>query len=66
MLISELILDLEAIKVKHGDIPVCVSEQDEYWGRIEHELHIAGVQVAQAQPKGPKSGESVLAVVLCP
>lgn len=64
MKISEVIIHLEKLKEKHGDINVCISEFDDYWGTIysnANEQHI--VLDEHAQPGGPKSGKSERAIV---
>lgn len=63
--ISELIEYLQGVKEKEGDINVCHSESDDYWGGVESWLTIGyNLQVSNhAQPDGPKSGKSVKALV---
>ena len=64
MHIDDLIKRLEDIKEEHGNIIVCVSEKDDYWGTLYEKLEIFNLSVDHfAQPKGPKSGESEKAVV---
>ena len=64
MNISEVILKLEEFKKEHGDLPVCVSGEAEYWGSIEHDVDEYHLIISEhAQPEGPKSGKSVKAVV---
>jgi len=65
MHIDDLIKRLEDIKEEHGNIIVCVSEKDSYWGTENVFLeNIFNLSVEHlAQPKGPKSGESEKAVV---
>jgi len=62
--ISELITVLEGIKAKEGDIAVCYSTKDEYWGSTEDYLSLGyNLRVTDhAQPDGPKCGYSVKAV----
>ena len=63
--ISDLIVYLEKVKEKEGDIFVCYSEPDEYWGSVENWL-TTGYNLSineHAQPEGPKSGKSVKALV---
>lgn len=64
MRISELILKLTEIKNKEGDLNVCISESHEYWGSVQSHLTEQTMSVGNAQPKGPKSGESERAVIL--
>jgi len=65
MKISELILKLEEIKSKEGDLNVCTSEGDDYWGNVDSYLEEYNIGVSEhAQPKGPKSGKSEKAVIL--
>jgi len=63
--ISELIEYLQKIKEKEGDINVCLSEPDDYWGSFESWLTTGyNLNVSEhAQPDGPKSGKSVKALV---
>ena len=64
MKISDLVKKLEDIKLKDGDLNVCVGEGHEYWGSIQRYLEDCDVSVSNhAQPEGPKSGESEKAVV---
>lgn len=64
MKISELIIKLEEIKSKEGDLNVCVSESHEYWGSVQSHLTENNMNVSEhAQPDGPKSGISEKAVV---
>jgi len=64
MKISELIVKLEEIKSKEGDLNVCVSESHEYWGSVQSHLTEYNIDVIEhAQPDGPKSGISEKAVV---
>jgi len=64
MRITELIERLEQIKDEEGDLIVCTSEPHEYWGTLHQELDKYNVCVnPNAQPKGPKSGETERAVV---
>lgn len=64
MKISELIVALEEIKKKEGDLNVCVSESHEYWGSVQSYLTELNISVdGHAQPNGPKSGKSEKAVV---
>ncbi len=64
MKISELIIKLIEIKEKEGDINVCTSETHEYWGSVESNI-VDGynMTVRNAQPDGPKSGKSEIALV---
>lgn len=63
MKISELELLLKKIREKEGDLNVCVSETDEYWGSVDSHLEEHNVEVNEhAQPEGPKSGKSEKAV----
>lgn len=67
MNISELIKNLQELKSVHGDIPCCIGEAHEYWGRTEFEISEYNLVVSQhAQPKGPKSGLSEKALVFTP
>ncbi len=62
--ISALIQHLEKIKEEQGDIHVCVSESDDYWGSVETWINIHNLNIdTHAQPDGPKSGKSVRALV---
>jgi hypothetical protein len=62
--ISELITYLEELKSKEGDIAICHSEPHEYWGSVENWLSTDfNLRVKHAQPDGPKSGISVIALV---
>lgn len=63
--ISELISYLEEIKRAEGDINVCYSEPHEYWGSVESWLNPGfNLNISpHAMPGGPKSGESVRALV---
>lgn len=63
MKISELILELEKIQKEHGDLPVVISEPNEYWGSVETHLTRHEIAVEHAKPGGPKSGKSEKAVV---
>ena len=64
MKISELIIKLEEIKSKEGDLNVCVSESHEYWGSVQSHLTEYNMNVSEhAQPDGPKSDISEKAVV---
>lgn len=64
MKISELIIKLEEIKNKEGDLNICVSESHEYWGTIESHFTEYNLNISEhAQPDGPKSGKSEKAVV---
>lgn len=64
MRISRLIEKLEEIKAKEGDLNVCSSTNDHYWGRIDRLLSESDELVKEhAQPHGPKSGKSEKAVV---
>lgn len=65
MKISELIIYLEKVKAKEGDITVCASELDDYWGSVQCHLSEGyNLNVGlQAQPEGPKSGKSEKAVM---
>lgn len=66
MKISELIVKLEEIKNKDGNLNVCISESHEYWGSVESYLTDYNINVSKrAQPDGPKSGKSEKAVILC-
>jgi len=65
MKIDELILRLEGMKQEHGNITVCIAKSDDIWGCIYTEVENIfnfGFD-GYAQPKGPKSGEVVKAVV---
>lgn len=67
MLISELIVLLSEIKAKEGDLNVCLSENHDYWGSLQHYLREDNIGVySYAQPKGPKSGETEKALVFWP
>jgi hypothetical protein len=56
MKISELIVKLEEIKNKDGDLNVCISESHEYWGSVQSHLTEYNMSVSEhAQPDGPKS-----------
>ena len=63
--ISELIEYLQLVKEKEGDIYVCHSDSDDYWGSVESWLTVGyNLSVSEhSQPDGPKSGKSVKAVV---
>jgi len=65
MKISDLILILEKIKLKEGDITVCTTESDEYWGSVQSHLSEGyNINVSpNAQPDGPKSGKMEKAVM---
>ena len=58
MKISQLIVKLEEIKNKEGDLNVCISESHDYWGSIQSHLTDYNMDINQAQPDGPKSGKS--------
>lgn len=65
MYISELIKKLEEIKEREGDLKVCKSEKDEYWGSTTFEILDYNVEVSNhAQPEGPKSGKCEKSVVI--
>lgn len=67
MLISELIEQLAKIKAEEGDLNVCLSENHDYWGSLQHYLREDNIGVySYAQPKGPKSGETEKALVFWP
>ena len=57
MKISKLISLLQKIQDKEGDIPVCHSEYNEYWGSIETRIdEISDLAVRdEAHPDGPKN-----------
>ncbi len=62
--ISELIEYLQEVKEKEGDINVCHSESDDYWGSFQNWFTIGyNLSISNAQPDGPKSGKSVKALV---
>lgn len=64
MKISELILKLQEVKDKEGDLNVCVSESHEYWGSVQRHIEEHDINVSNhAQPDGPKSGKSEKAIV---
>ncbi len=63
MKISELIKKLQDMQDKEGDLNTCVSQPDEYWGSVDSHTTDYNVTVKRAQPDGPKSGKSELAVV---
>jgi len=64
MKISELILKLQEVKDKEGDLNVCVSESHEYWGSVQRHIEEYDINVSNhAQPDGPKSGKSEKAIV---
>ncbi len=64
MKISELILKLQEVKDKEGDLNVCVSESHEYWGSVQRHIQDHDINVSNhAQPDGPKSGKSEKAIV---
>jgi hypothetical protein len=64
MKISELVQKLNEIKASDGDLIICTSERDDYWGRVYSEFTDSNLRVGDAQPKGPKSGESERAVII--
>lgn len=65
MKISKLIEKLEELKSSEGDLNVCISDSDEYWGSVETYLEDYNIKVSEhAQPEGPKSGKSEKAVIL--
>lgn len=64
MKISELIIHLNKLKDEHGDVIVVTSENDEYWGSIEHEVTDYNISFSEhVQPEGPKSGKSEKGIV---
>jgi hypothetical protein len=64
MKVSELIKKLTEIQESNGDIMVCTSVHDDYWGRFYTEFTESDLRCGDAQPKGPKSGESENAVII--
>lgn len=59
MKISELIIHLQELKDKHGDVVCVTSEPHEYWGSIESEITKNNISYSEhTQPAGPKSGKS--------
>lgn len=65
MKISQLIKELQALKKVHGDLPVCKSGADDYWGTVyahmgKHDLTIS----EKAKPDGPRRGEEIKALVI--
>ena len=64
MKISEVIKRLEEIKAQEGDINVCMSEEDEYWGKLSFTLREWNINVSDhALPNGPKQ-KSERAVII--
>lgn len=62
---SELKERLEKIIEEHGDLPICTTEDHEYWGTLHNYLGEDGVRVSEnAQPQGPKSGKSEKAILI--
>ena len=67
MLISKLIGRLTEILAEEGDLNVCLSENHDYWGSLQHYLREDNLGVySYAQPQGPKSGEMEKALVFWP
>lgn len=66
MTIKELIKKLTEIKKIHGDLNVCISQSHEYWGSVQSHLKDYHISVHNAQPDGPKSGKSELALIIDP
>lgn len=62
-LISDLIEKLEKMKEEHGDIPCVHSEDHDYWGSVATDITDYNLEVGNAQPDGPKSGESEKCVI---
>lgn len=65
MKISEVILHLEQLLNEYGDLNVLIEEPHEYWGTLQFELNINGIEVNDnAMTNGPKSGKVEKAVVI--
>lgn len=65
MNIDELITYLQDVKKLHGNITVCIGEYHEYWGSVYTKLDDSNIVIDEnAQPNGPKSGNSEIALVI--
>jgi hypothetical protein len=64
MRVSGLIKKLSEIQEANGDIIVCTLKRDIFWGCMHNELNDNNIQCVEAQPKGPKSTETELAVII--
>ncbi len=65
MKITQLIEKLEQLKNEHGDLPVYVVEEHEYWGDLYNKLDDYGVRVQDAVPiNGPKRSEVEKALII--
>lgn len=63
MKISDVIARLEALKKEHGDLPVAISKDHEYWGSVESFASESSFEVKNAQPNGPKKpGQTCLVI----
>lgn len=63
--ISGLIEALTSIMEAEGDLPVCKSEANDYWGSIEGYLTELDLNVSDhAKPDGPKRGKPIKALVI--
>ena len=65
MRISNLINVLTAIQEAEGDLLVCTSSGDEYWGTLYNYLNEYDLTITEhAKPDGPKSNKSIKALVI--
>jgi len=65
MNLTAVIERLQGILETEGDLPVCVTEDDEYWGELYYHLEDIGIRVEDdARVEGPKSHESIRAVII--
>ncbi len=66
MKISEFISYLEKVKKEKGDINVCSSESNDYWGSLYNQLSMGyNLRIEDhAQTKGPKNSftETIVAI----
>lgn len=53
MKISELILKLQKIQEKEGDLKVCLAEGHDYWVTLDHFLEPTSIRVRDSLPYGP-------------
>ncbi len=65
MNLSHVIERLQGILEAEGDLPVCVTGDDECWGELYYHLDEGGISVySDTRVEGPKSHKGVKAVII--
>ena len=64
MTTAELTKTLQELESEHGELEVVTRVPHDYWGSVDSKVHDFDVRVGIAQPDGPKSAKSIIAVVI--